>query len=98
MDAGFPRPTTQIPVPNDGGSTFILDMGWEEIMGAVEYDGEQHRTDPERYARDIARLEELQRKGWIVIRVIAGHRSPYIVYRVRQAWAQRETEARAAIA
>jgi hypothetical protein len=65
---------------------------------AVEYDGEQHRTDPERYARDIARLEELQRKGWIVIRVIAGHRPPYIVYRVRQAWAQRETEARAAIA
>jgi hypothetical protein len=40
----------------------------------------------------------LQRKGWIVIRVIAGHRPPFILYRVRQAWAQREAEAMAAIA
>ena len=50
------------------------------------------------YAKDIARLEKLQRKGWIVIRVIAGHRRAYILHRVRQAWAQRETEARAALA
>lgn len=98
MDGGFPRPTTQIPVPNDSGSTFYLDMGWEEIMMAVEYDGDQHRTDPRRYARDIARLEELQRKGWIIIRVIAGHSPAFILYRVRQAWAQRETEPTAAIA
>lgn len=98
IDGGFPRPTTQIPVPNDSGSTFYLDMGWEDIMVAVEYDGDQHRSDPDRYARDIARLEELQRRGWIVIRVIAGHRPAFILYRVRQAWAQRETEARAAIA
>jgi hypothetical protein len=98
MDNGLPRPTTQIPVPNDSGSTFYLDMGWEDIMVAVEYDGDQHRSDPKRYARDIARLEELQRKGWIVIRVIAGHRPAFILYRVRQAWAQRETEAMAAIA
>ena len=98
IDGGFPRPTTQIPVLNDAGSYYYLDMGWEDIMVAVEYDGEHHRTDPNRYARDIARLEELQRKGWIVIRVIAGHRPAYILFRVRQAWAQRETEARAAIA
>ena len=98
IDGGFPRPTTQIPVPNDSGSTFYLDMGWEDVMVAVEYDGEHHRTDRERYARDIARLEELQRKGWIVIRVIAGHSAAYILYRVRRAWAQRETEARVAVA
>ena len=98
VDGGFPRPTTQIPVPNDNGSMFYLDMGWEYCMLAVEYDGDHHRSDPKRYARDIARLEELQRKGWIVIRVIAGHRPPFILYRVRQAWAQREAEAMAAIA
>jgi len=98
MDGGFPRPATQIPVPNDAGTNFYLDMGWEDIMVAVEYDGDHHRADPVRYAKDIARLEELQRRGWIVIRVIAGHRPAYILYRVRQAWAQRETEARAAIA
>jgi hypothetical protein len=99
IDGGFPRPTTQIPVLNDNGSPFAyLDMGWEDIMVAVEYDGDHHRTDPDRYAKDIARLEKLQRKGWIVIRVIAGHRPAFILYRVQQAWAQRETEARAAIA
>jgi hypothetical protein len=98
IDGGFPCPTTQIPVLVENGSTFYLDMGWEDIMVAVEYDGDHHRTDPEQYAKDIARLEKLQRKGWIVIRVIAGHRPAYILYRVRQAWAQRETEARAAIA
>jgi hypothetical protein len=98
MDGGFPRPTTQIRVLDDTGSTFYLDMGWEDIMVAVEYDGEHHRTDPDQYAKDIARLEKLQRKGWIIIRVIAGHRPAYILYRVRQAWAQRETEAMAAVA
>lgn len=98
MDGGFRRPTTQIPVPNDSGSTFYLDMGWEDIMVAVEYDGDHHRADPERWAKDIARLEELQRRGWIIIRVIAGHRPVYILHRVRRAWAQRETEAMAAIA
>jgi hypothetical protein len=98
IDGGFPRPTTQIPVPNDAGGTFYLDMGWEDILVAVEYDGDHHRSDPDQYAKDIARLEELQRRGWIVIRVIAGHRRAYILYRVRQAWAQRETEAMAAIA
>lgn len=98
MDGGFPRPTTQIRVLDDDGSTFYLDMGWEDIMVAVEYDGEHHRTDPDQYAKDIARLETLQRKGWIIVRVIAGHRPAYILYRVRQAWAQRETEAMAAVA
>jgi hypothetical protein len=73
IDGGFPRPTTQIPVLADDGSSFYLDMGWENIMVAVEYDGQHHRTDPDIYAKDIARLEKLHRKGWIVIRVIAGH-------------------------
>jgi hypothetical protein len=98
IDGGFPRPTTQIRVPNDDGTSFYLDMGWEDWMIAVEYDGEQHRVDPKQYAWDIARLEKLQRKGWIVIRVIAGHSPAYVLHRVQQAWAQRETEARAAVA
>lgn len=98
MDGGFPRPTTQIRVANDDGTSYYLDMGWEDIMLAVEYDGEQHRKDPKQYAWDIARLETLQRKGWIVIRVIAGHSAAYVLHRVQQAWAQRETIARAAVA
>ena len=98
IDGGLPRPATQIPVLNDNGTFYYLDMGWEDVMVAVEYDGQHHRDDPLVYARDIARLEELQRRGWIVIRVIAGHHPAFVLYRVRQAWAQRETIAGAAIA
>ncbi len=47
--AGFPRPTTQIPVSDDRGRPFaFLDMGWEDVKIAVEYDGDQHRTSRRR--------------------------------------------------
>ena len=54
--AGYPRPQTQIPVLSaDGHRRYYLDMGWEDLMLAVEYDGEQHRVDPVQYAYDIQR-------------------------------------------
>ncbi|MBV9353837.1 MAG: hypothetical protein JOZ23_20255, partial [Mycobacterium sp.] len=39
VDAGFPRPTTQIRV-TDGMMTAFVDMGWEEVKIGVEYDGD----------------------------------------------------------
>ncbi len=46
IDAGLPRPTTQIPVVEGRGRLVrVLDMGWEEFMVGAEYDGDQHRTD-----------------------------------------------------
>lgn len=45
IDAGFPKPTTQIPVFDERGRHVrTLDMGWEDFMVASEYDGDQHRT------------------------------------------------------
>lgn len=86
MDAGFPRPATQIPVPAlDGYPRYFLDMGWEEFMVAVEYDGEQHRTDLQQYRGDVARSEYIDGLGWRRIRVLAGHRSGDIVRRVELA-------------
>ncbi len=50
IDAGYPRPQTQIPVLDDRGVPIaFLDMGWEDMMVAVEYDGDQHRKDRKRY-------------------------------------------------
>jgi hypothetical protein len=84
--AGLPRPSTQIPVMSvDGARMYYLDMGFEDLMVAVEYDGEQHRMDRWQYAKDIRRSEALERLGWIVIRVIAGDRPADIVRRVRDA-------------
>ena len=66
-----------------------LDMGWQDIMVAVEYDGEHHRKDTPSYRRDIVRLEYIQSLGWIVVRVVAGNRPREVVERVRRARASR---------
>jgi len=88
--AGLPRPRTQIPVADGFGNTVAyLDMGWEDVKVAVEYDGEQHRNDRRQYGWDIRRQEMLERRGWIVVRVIAGDRPADIVRRVRAALGRR---------
>jgi very-short-patch-repair endonuclease len=89
IQAGLPRPRTQIPVFDEIGEVFAyLDMGWEKVKVAVEYDGDQHRTDRWQYTRDLRRLERLQRHGWVVVRVVAGDRPAQIVSRVRAALAR----------
>ncbi|MFW3115193.1 hypothetical protein MHAE_15670 [Mycobacterium haemophilum DSM 44634] len=88
IDAGLPRPQTQIPVLGVDGMPFAyLDLGWAECMVAVEYDGDQHRTDRRQYVKDIRRLETLERMGWIIVRVVAEDRPAHIVGRVRAALA-----------
>ena len=88
--AGLPRPRTQIPVLNEFGSAIAyLDMGWEDVKVAVEYDGDHHRNDRRQYSWDVRRSELLQRRGWIVIRVLAGDRPAEILRRVRAARAGR---------
>lgn len=90
VQAGLPRPQTQIPVVDEfGGVIASLDMGWDGVKVAVEYDGDQHRKDRSQYNWDIRRLERLQRRGWIVIRVVAGDRPADIVRQVRCARARR---------
>ena len=46
-------------------------MGYEDFKVGVEYDGEQHWTNPEQYAYDIDRHAELLARGWVIIRVSA---------------------------
>lgn len=89
IQAGLPRPQTQIPVLNEFGSAIAyLDMGWEDTKVAVEYDGDHHRSDRRQYTWDVRRLEMLERLGWIIIRVVAGDRPAEIVRRVRTALAR----------
>ena len=90
IDAGLPRPTTQIKV-TDGRLVAYLDMGWEQAMVAMEYDGEQHRTDRNQYVKDIRRAEMVNRLGWNVIRVINEDRPDVIVQRARDALTSRSS-------
>ena len=86
IDAGLPRPQTQIPVLGvDGIPVAYLDMGWEDWMVAVEYDGDQHRADRRQYVKDVRRLEMLERMGWLVVRVVAEDRPAVVLRRVRAA-------------
>lgn len=89
--AGLPRPETQIPVhDSEFGDAFAhLDMGWRPKKVAAEYDGDHHRRDPAQTRWDVERHERLQRCGWVVIRVLAGHREYDVIRRVRTALARR---------
>lgn len=94
ISAGLPPPQTQIAVRDEWGyAAAYLDMGWEDLKIAVEYDGDHHRTDRFQYVKDIRRLEMLERMGWIVIRVIAEDHPEDILRRVHEASARRRFSA-----
>lgn len=86
IDGGLPVPQTQIPILDGDFPTAFLDMGWRKIKLAVEYDGDQHRTDRRQYVKDLRRLPLLASLGWEVIRVIAEDRPAEILARVREAF------------
>ena len=48
-----------------------IDMGWPQWRVGVEYDGEQHWTNPATRARDVDRQAELEAMGWRNVRVSA---------------------------
>lgn len=84
IGAGYPEPQTQIPVLGpDGCPRYFLDMGWEELMLAVEYDGVQHA---DQLGYDIVRGEYVTAAGWTNVRVAAGQRRPQILARVGREW------------
>ena len=84
IDGGLPRPATQVPIVGPNGRVLrTVDMAWEEFMILVEYDGDQHRTSREQYVKDLRVIPELERLGWIVLRVIKEDHPGDIVRRAR---------------
>lgn len=85
MEAGLPRPRTQVPVYDGGCLIARIDMGWEEWRVGVEFDGAQHWTDPGQRTWDIDRLAQLDALGWRIVRVSADllrYRPAVVVARV----------------
>jgi hypothetical protein len=90
IDAGLPRPTTQIPVVEGRGRCVrVLDMGWEEFMVGAEYDGDQHRTNRPQYAKDVRVRRKLTQLGWNVTYVIKEDQRDEIVKSVWDAMVSR---------
>lgn len=93
----FPRPATQIPLFNSRGVAFAhLDLGWEDMLIAVEYDGEHHQRNRDQYVWDEQRLRLIRAQGWLHIKVIKEDDPAEVTARVKRAWLLRESELRVA--
>lgn len=92
LAAGLPEPSLNWPVVVEGKVVALVDLAYPERKVGFEYEGEQHLTDPQQWARDIRRYEMLTDLGWRVIRVtrsdLGEHRAPF-VERARAAFAGR---------
>lgn len=87
---GFPRPATQIPVHDEFGALVAeLDMGWEDVKVAAEYEGDHHRTDPDVFNKGIRRHDDLTELGWLVVRVTKRDTEGAVIGRVAAALARR---------
>jgi hypothetical protein len=63
-DAGLPRPTPQLWVPDEfGRPRYRLDLGWEQRRIGAEYDGDGHR-DRMQLRHDRERHNWLAGRGW----------------------------------
>ncbi|MBB5998401.1 hypothetical protein [Streptomonospora salina] len=69
IDAGLPRPRSQVPVGLADGPAY-LDLGYEDYRQGVEYYGAQFHTQSDR-DRDADRVAELAGLGWDVFVVRA---------------------------
>jgi len=91
-DAGLPEPELNGHVYDRAGRLIgRFDLVYRRERVLVEYDGDQHRTSREQYAKDVRRLERAIAAGWFPIRVLAGdlaHASGRIVARVAAALAR----------
>jgi hypothetical protein len=64
-DAGLPPPSLQFPVRDSRGRVRRwLDMAWEEVKVALEYDGEDGHAGRENLRSDRRRHNFLQDDGW----------------------------------
>jgi very-short-patch-repair endonuclease len=86
---GFSRPQTQIPVHDEYGALVaVLDMGWEDIKLALDYEGDHHRN-PVRFNKDIRRHDDVTELGWTDIRVTSRDTEGGIIARLTAEWSRR---------
>jgi hypothetical protein len=89
---GLPNPCVNRDVVEDGVWLARPDLSYPEQRIAIEYEGDQHRTDRRQWKSDKTRRRLLEDHGWLVIEVIDDdvYKTPVLtVARVRAALASR---------
>jgi len=86
---GLPEPTVNYVLRHPNGDWKArFDLCYPDLRLVIEYDGDQHITDPRQHARDLERREELERLGWRFVVIEKHHiyqRPGQILGRIRQA-------------
>lgn len=67
VDAGLPRPRTQIPDRLPAGGNAFLDMGLPEYSTGIEYDGAEHHSRLDDVRHDEERRRLIAARGWQVV-------------------------------
>jgi len=75
-----PEPNGVIQLHHGGRTRGDLVFRRERLV--VEYEGEQHLTDPVQWAKDLDRYNDLALSGWLVIRLSRRMRDDEIIARV----------------
>lgn len=88
IDAGLPRPRTNIVVGDDLWEALIA-MGWDGPKVGVDCFDPEEDTDRYRAVQQIATEELFQRRGWLHFRITPDHTAIAAIRRVRAALQQR---------
>jgi very-short-patch-repair endonuclease len=71
--AGLPGPRLQYQVRDGGRIVARLDFAYPEHRIAIEADGFRYHADRRAFDADRARANELQARGWLILRVTSKH-------------------------
>lgn len=93
IEHGFPAPQLQVWVHDERGDRVgRIDLAWPALKIGLEYQGDDHRVDRRRYARDNVRAGDLATLGWLILPLTSFDvlvRPDVLVERVDRAFAAR---------
>lgn len=75
-DAGLPSPMPQVWVQDRHGESYRLDLAYERLLIAIEYDGAEFHDSDEARRRDQVRRRRLADVGWRFVIVRRGDFKP----------------------
>lgn len=85
---GYPEPEPNRELIDPAtGIAYYIDLAYPRWMIAIEYDGTEHRTDPQRWEADLHKNEVLHGQGWTVLRASVAdlHRPGDFILRLDEA-------------